>query len=324
MNEQKYVCKNSDENNRLDYVLKTVFSMHSIRSVKRLCEQNTVLVNEKPAKASYKVKENDCISIIGQEKSANHAAVPILFENNGYLVCYKKPFCHSEHHAGNNAFSLEFLVRTQINPDYILLNRLDFATSGIIVFAKHHNDYEQWKNWQKNQKIEKKYFALVEGKLDTPYSINNKIITRKHKKVYVSHEPGDRITQIAPFGIHENASLADCTIFQGARHQIRAHSAFLGFPLVADMKYGAKTDTFQTLKNIFPIRPAHGSEAEQKQKQELNKPYFPCSLEAYQNDTERFCLHHYFVSCPAFSVPVLPPYFHILNKPMQNAMLKML
>ena len=60
MNEQKYVCKNSDENNRLDYVLKTVFSMHSIRSVKRLCEQNTVLVNEKPAKASYKVKENDC------------------------------------------------------------------------------------------------------------------------------------------------------------------------------------------------------------------------------------------------------------------------
>ena len=68
MNEQKYVCKNSDENNRLDYVLKTVFSMHSIRSVKRLCEQNTVLVNEKPAKASYKVKENDCISIIGQEK----------------------------------------------------------------------------------------------------------------------------------------------------------------------------------------------------------------------------------------------------------------
>lgn len=316
MKTENYICQPEDEGLRLDYFLKTKFSEFGTRAIKRCCEQGFVTVNGKTAKANRKVKNKDRICITLPQITADAETLPVLAQNENFLAVYKKPFFHSEHRQAKNVLSAEFLIHSTINPGYILLNRLDYATSGILVAAKNPHAADTWKTWQEKQQIEKKYFAYAEGILSDKYRIDNAINSANTAKVSVSKEHGSRITEINPFAVDplHALSLADCTIYQGARHQIRAHLAYLGFPLVGDKKYGAKTCSFAYFNALEPAADLLNSPA-----CSISPPKIIPAENTYPNQDECFCLHHYQVRSPGFCAFAFPPFFYDLNPQLQQA-----
>ena len=124
-----------------------------------------------------------------------------------------------------------------------LCNRIDRNTTGIVIAAKNAKSLREMNEIIKLRKIHKYYLALLEGipneksALMTAYLFKDK----KENKVYVtdSFKPGSSkiITAYKTLKISEGNALAEVELITGKTHQIRAHFAHIGHPLVGDGKY---------------------------------------------------------------------------------------
>lgn len=187
------------------------------------------------------------------------AALPtIIAETAQYFVINKPPLLHSVRNPNSSTASLvDWLVKelpnqTMVSEDAGLITRLDYETSGLLIAAKNKESLEQLFALGKQDRIKKTYLAVVEGILKTKITVSTLIGSRSRsaKKVHVLTAPRPRFrlqeatTLLSPYQLNEaqENSIIRAEIFQGRRHQIRAHSAHVGFPLLGDKLYGAKKD----------------------------------------------------------------------------------
>lgn len=114
-----------------------------------------------------------------------------------------------------------------------ILHRLDFNTSGAMLFGKHKKDRQKLEGIFKTQGTRKIYLALVKGAPRKPSGIIDKPLLGRTVKKLVPAKTFYRI--LKKFG---NSSLLEVTIETGRKHQIRKHLAMIGYPLVNDRQYG--------------------------------------------------------------------------------------
>ncbi len=149
------------------------------------------------------------------------------------------------------------------NEDAGLVNRLDFETSGIILAAKNSKTWNKLHGMFSEAKIEKFYYALLEGKIDNVNQIENYIGTtgRNSKKVKVfSKKPASKYRplkaisrfKLIKYSKTKNISLCSIQIVTGRRHQIRAHAAYLKHALIGDKLYGSNQIIADYLGAEFP------------------------------------------------------------------------
>ena len=127
-----------------------------------------------------------------------------------------------------------------------LVNRIDRPTSGIVILTKTSKALSRMNSLIKNREIKKFYWAIInksfpenEGTLDGWFRKNSKLNKSfiYEKKVTNSKFGSLKYTRVKDL---EKYSLFEIDLETGRHHQIRTHFSKLGYPIVGDLKYGAK------------------------------------------------------------------------------------
>ncbi len=197
----------------------------------------------------------------------------VVYEDEAIFVLNKSANFHSVSISGSsNSVADDLLSKWPElkdackNPkDAGLINRLDYATSGILIGAKSKAWHQKLTQMGKKGLIKKDYLAVLEGQLKVQQKVCNYIGSpyrrSKKVKVYKKEPPKGRAllsnTLFEPVTLSSRYALTVCaiTIFQGRRHQIRAHSSFLGFPLLGDELYGSRENLPLSLSDKFRFPP---------------------------------------------------------------------
>ncbi len=182
--------------------------------------------------------------------------INFLYEDENFLVMDKPsnifvhPLVYDEK---NNCLSYlrnlkpALLKINKANYDRGLLFRLDFETSGVLVYVKNESAYLHLRENFKMIAKKKKYLCIVEGECrlsgEFVHYFSSKDI--KGKKVTVSQselieDKGELSLKPLTYDSQSNTTLMEVELKTGLRHQIRAQLSFLGFPLRGDEFYGGK------------------------------------------------------------------------------------
>lgn len=125
-----------------------------------------------------------------------------------------------------------------------VVHRLDRETSGVIVFARTPEAHRHLNNQFEKREVEKVYHALVWGHpgwrektIQLPLLPNG---DRKHRTIVDTRRGKDAKTSLRLIESYAAAALIEAIPSSGRRHQIRAHLAAMGFPIIGDRLYGCR------------------------------------------------------------------------------------
>lgn len=132
-----------------------------------------------------------------------------------------------------------YLKRKNKNNKIFIVHRLDFDTSGIVIFAKDQNIKNILQNnWDK---VIRKYIAIVEGKvLKKEDTIKSYLKETKTKLVYSINDKINgklAITSYKNILSNDKYTLLEIFIKTGRKNQIRVHLNDIGYPILGDKKY---------------------------------------------------------------------------------------
>jgi len=246
----------SEAGARLDVYLTRALAELSRTRLQALIEDQAVLVNDRPAKPSYRVRAGDRIEIElppppTLELRPEPIPLTIVYEDEDLLVVEKPAGMVVHPGAGvsggtlANALCFYFqqlsVAGGTLRPG--IVHRLDRETSGLLVVAKNERAHEALSEQFSRREVQKFYRALVIGQVTPREGCIAAPIGRHpvHRTMMSVRPPGQGRDALTLYRVLETIgdfSLLDVKIKTGRTHQIRVHLHSLGHPVVGDAVYG--------------------------------------------------------------------------------------